>query len=858
MDKDTAERLKSRLISLGGQLYRLLDILGAGATAVVFKARVESGDDEGKVRAIKFVGREDHARREIKNLRRLNLERSHFFPRLYHPLGNEGWRKTFVIDAPGNLLSAFVIVQDFVEAEGVDALLFEYGPAYRLPEPLGLAIGEQYVKMLMILHKNDITSWDRKLSDLRWKVWNRFRSLDDLQKWQRGEEPGQLTVIDWNVTDTASPENVRADLFRFGLLWHRMLLGVEPQSIDPIGEEPAHIKAPDRSIRTRDILWIKPAGWTDLSIPVQRILQNLLESKYQSAEELYEEIRKVVKYWRAPADKLLRDIEGVYEDITAGKQPTELEEALAKVDVLLHRKQDWGENIQAGVSLERMRRAIQRAEEGEFRLAEAISKHEWSEALDIVKKMRDKADAARYLWLRHYEAIIERAEKYKWAYRHIDPLIQWVDVIKEFDQGQINIRERIKRERPWEKWEKVQEPQDITHYQEWKGLRNGIVSGMQFRVQYLDLPDRLGQGDDVGEIHKETCRLAERHRDIYIVELLGSDSETEMLNKLYPWSRVEEIRQFLDKLEDIDQKVMEAIEALIRDENRVGSEPNPLYVIKKYYMQKPSDEFRSWLLKLAEALHSVDRAKITHGTNEFIQLLARMRHLKRLSSVMARYAHIRGTAKNKHAKSIYHIAKEYIDNEWKTILKDISHYVYLAASWPHKADNGSWDNYRDSVYALSLLLRYFAQGRTDNLEDARKLVKQLTDEADKAIKRVKSSKYHLDETLIEMLELSMALLADLIERERELPEKDKIVTPDMIKSILERMGDGQEQSPVVSPSAEIILKPFQDFIKIQKSRTEKNCRAILRSRLLLFGESSSKEENASPNFQRRLQSAGGS
>ncbi len=226
--------LLGRTITLGDKRYRLLESLGSGATAVVLKGEALS-EQQGQVKqyAIKFTTDEDNAIKERDNLRKLNQEQDKekrsYFPRLHYPISSsDSLRQSYYL---GNeeWLENYVLVQELAQGEGVHDLLLEFPPSLALPEPLALEIGRQYVDMLVLSHKAGITSWDRKLGDLHWETANDVRLQKMLQLWREGSL-GNLKVIDWNVTrDAAKKGNIAKDILRFGLLWHRMLLGTEPR-----------------------------------------------------------------------------------------------------------------------------------------------------------------------------------------------------------------------------------------------------------------------------------------------------------------------------------------------------------------------------------------------------------------------------------------------------------------------------------------------------------------------------------------------------------------------------------------------------------------------------------------------------
>lgn len=191
-----------------------------------------------------------------------------YFPRAFH----------FAPDytAYGGL-SYQVLVMEYVPAPPLSLMAASY-EGRRLPEELALAAVEQYAQMLCILHGINLTCADRKLDDIRWR--------------EGGEDGSQLIVLDWNVVDEG-PAGRPADLFRFGLLWHHLLLGIEPRFERHEAREGHAWKLLVRLERE--------PGWETLSFGTQGLLRRAMHpepsQRYQRAEELLRDVQIQRELW---------------------------------------------------------------------------------------------------------------------------------------------------------------------------------------------------------------------------------------------------------------------------------------------------------------------------------------------------------------------------------------------------------------------------------------------------------------------------------------------------------------------------------------------------------------------------------
>lgn len=261
-----------------GRRYRLLDGLGSGAIAAVYRGRPEHGPEDGsRDVAIKMphpLLPRDLLERfwsERENLEVLcrNAERrgwGHLFPHAWRGYTEQGGAEVLLMDlAPGKRLVAMA-------AEGKGGCL---------PEEFGLAAGLQYAQLLQVLHEDaGMSCADRKPNDFYWD--------DD-------KNGGKLMVLDWNVVRSGKEKNVPQDIYVFGRIWYEMLLGSPPLSgTDRVG---------------RDIT--AHSGWEGLSYGTRAILRQALQSdpdrRQKSARVLAEQVEQHWKDWRAPSGHGLQE-----------------------------------------------------------------------------------------------------------------------------------------------------------------------------------------------------------------------------------------------------------------------------------------------------------------------------------------------------------------------------------------------------------------------------------------------------------------------------------------------------------------------------------------------------------------------
>jgi hypothetical protein len=423
-------------LELGGLgRVKLLKIRGGGATAEVFLGvNPDRPDDKSKHVAVKVAKPEgewgEALRMEWTNLQSLAWAEkdTHYFPRVLYPPSQDGLRTELWVSRtgrpPGEFVPWMILVQELVEDPGLDDLTVSYYPTLRLPDPLGLSVAAQYADMLTILHQSGLTCADRKLSDLRWKEIVRLEPGDpeSLEGWRKGEQPGHLTVLDWNVTGTADPDHIALDLFRFGVIWYRLLFGTEPRfrSGEWRLEEPLN----------------KHEAWQTLSDGTRQILKRLLhpvpECRYRSAEELSRDVRAQVDQWRKPPHIL-------FEEARRGNLG--LKARWEAIDLLRILIQCWNFPEGEFPDWDRQHRGLHRMWlEAPFRsVRDAISAAEYDKAQDELKQLAGKYrfEPDVLLKIDRYKHIAEVGKTTRGQTPYFDDLFNLMDHLDELDDDEV-------------------------------------------------------------------------------------------------------------------------------------------------------------------------------------------------------------------------------------------------------------------------------------------------------------------------------------------------------------------------------------------------------------------------------------
>lgn len=472
---------------------KLTKVLGGGATALVFLG-VEPNDPENKADhvAVKVARPElqwrEALEKEWRNLTVLAAKEkdtaTHYFPRVRWPDSPAKLQVELYLRHPERGWSFFpwvIMVQELVHGQGVHDLLLHY-PELRLPEPLALAIAEQYVEMLTILHRADLTCADRKLADLRWQEAFSLRPGDAtaLARWQQGKTPGHLMVLDWNVTERADQAYIGLDLFRFGILWHRLLLGSEPRF--------------GREWRLEEPLYHHPA-WRSLSTGTQQILSRLFhprpENRYQTATILLADLRKQIGLWR----KRPHEIWAI-----ADSKDNDPEERWAAIDLLRVLSEAWDARREDFHDFDRLYSSIQRdREERPFReLRNAFARSDWPTALKEAERLAHgfADDPARSLQADRYRHVAEISQRASQELPDRAKLQGYIDRISTKD-GEKKLKE-----------------DEVAALEKWKeqGQRTPWAEVLERLWAEAKYPSTLGEARDL-HLRGEIAQANERFRD---------------------------------------------------------------------------------------------------------------------------------------------------------------------------------------------------------------------------------------------------------------------------------------------------------------------------------------------------------
>jgi hypothetical protein len=593
---------------------RLKEILGGGATAIVFLG-VDPEDEENQEKrvAIKVARAEERWRealcREWQSLRTLEeaerLRGTHYFPRALYPDPKEGKEEDLKLDLywSRTWTSWLVLAQKLVISPGVHDLLLEYPDELRLPEPLALEIAYQYADMLTILHEANLTCADRKLTDLRWETrWEEPCSLlklgdrEALNRWQTERLTGDLMILDWNVTEQASPANIALDLFRFGILWYRMLLGAEPRFRREGQwqlEEPLEKHRFGRS----------------LSFGTRRILRRLLhpepESRYEKAQKLRDEIEKQITLWRQKS----QDLCGLALKLEKIK---EIEEALTAADVIRVRVEQWGEDKPSADFDKIHRRLIQALEKG---LPFSARIGRWNEALEELTRFAEEykyaSDPAWELRTARYRCIMEVAHKTQSTFEEVESLFDQSDQIYRFDGGDEQENKGKLDLQEVERWRREAEEEQN---EQWKKVRNRLWHEAVYRLELCearvlkdqgDLEEALSHFEKVNEWREQ---LEVRHGQIVrLLDLLWGDptSEQKTVQEIVEEGK-KQVSLFESRLQYVFQDALPLQEAMNGLAAALRMDPgNPILAGTYHLLEVDRDyrrarESRSWLL---EVLH---------------------------------------------------------------------------------------------------------------------------------------------------------------------------------------------------------------------------------------------------------------
>jgi hypothetical protein len=312
---EESQNLEGRTLLLGDfGRFKLTDLLGGGLTAQVYR-----GEKDGNPKQV-FAFKIANASRDVTLLDRVKSENeclellaqaekstnTYFFPRtvFYKPdyLTHEGRWVVLVMDliepTQFRRISEFIAEANTLEEKEIRAL----------------TVAQEYARMLEVIHTAGITAADRKLDDVRWDATQ--------------PEGKRLRVLDWNVVEKATFEGKKLDLFRFGLLWYQLLIGVLPAYHQDSSRKDIHLVA-------------RPTGeekqlWDSLSFGTRYILNKAMhpnpELRFMQAGDLHDHVNKHLA-------RLCTTPEALFHDALR-LEKSDLVSAFAAIDLVWHRARE--------------------------------------------------------------------------------------------------------------------------------------------------------------------------------------------------------------------------------------------------------------------------------------------------------------------------------------------------------------------------------------------------------------------------------------------------------------------------------------------------------------------------------------
>lgn len=297
MDSDVSEQIV--LQGNIGRTYKLLELLGDGLTAQVFRAQADNPDEEVAVKALR-PGLEESIVKRFESEHRMVA--AVWDALRAEPTGASGPNglddspatppQSYEFCAARDQQPAFVAME-LMPGRKVEWLLAERGA---FPELLGLRLGLQLFGLLHILHGRMKRSYDDfKFENLWWEA-----------------ETQRLRVTDWNVLGEEKDLAAKApwDLERGARALLRVLTGAPLRPELRLDQQP---------------------GWDKLSVGAQVLLRRMLDlekqRRPQSAEEVCKELSLLIGYWRIEPGRGLRNAEAALDGIAEGQEAADLDEA---------------------------------------------------------------------------------------------------------------------------------------------------------------------------------------------------------------------------------------------------------------------------------------------------------------------------------------------------------------------------------------------------------------------------------------------------------------------------------------------------------------------------------------------------
>ena len=733
-----------RTISVGNKIYRLQKPLGSGATAVVFRGEEVLGrevEDGPKQVAIKLTIDKAAAEKERDNLLALNDAQkaadAHFFPNLIFPASK--WDRLeykFYVgrDVAGGTsdgrVSAYVLVQELVSGKGVHDMLLDFSNL-SLPEPLALEIARQYARMLSLAHKANITSWDRKLGDLRWqwRIDTHSSKEDILKAWQQGDI-GDLMVIDWNVTHEASEDAIAKDVFRFGLLWHRMLLGVEPkfqqgktwQLLEPLESH---------------------AAWKGLSTGVQRILNKLLhpdpEKRYSQARDLERDIEKIVRGWKAKPEELAGDVGSAYP--VDKKPPREkIFDALALVHILTLRRDDYGEKgvgivkvDSVDTSVDTIYTALNRALRpyADAKLNRFIDKGDWDSASRRIDSLfRGVTKPAEKLLASRMRFIIQKAKISQWENNQfVRTLIEYSNAIFDYDTSDKADREKMLAV---ENWKKALPPYQTGD--NWIAVRDAFVAAARYRLDIRAGMNAYAKAD-YENAKKHLVNAISRRKSISVI---GKD-HLKLLDMLLgdPDPLLVVIGKKLEKEKDRADLVQKGLDIFLTGANVESEAKNgknldtPHEALRTYLRQHPQD------IVIARLLHLLDvHRPYADVQSSSTDLARRMIILEQSQRAWKLFKSAAGGDQELDLERNLEKIDNWFEEEWQSIARTIIGQLKMRSEQAESMDNDT-DDAETQGWRNGILCLIYIDIRSND-EEFRKKVEEYLQNLDQQFSKLKT------------------------------------------------------------------------------------------------------------------------
>lgn len=288
--------------------YKLLDLLGDGLTAQVFRAQADNPDELVAVKVLRPGLEESIVERFESEHRNVVAVWNALSVAAIDQGGAAGPNdlkdspatppRPYEFCAAVDQQPAFVAME-LMSGRKVEWLLAEQGA---FAELLGLRLGLQLFGLLHILHDRMRRSYDDfKFENLWWEA-----------------EAQRLRVTDWNVMGDEKDLGVRVpwDLERGARVLLRVLTGAPLRPELRLDQQPR---------------------WSQLSAGVQALLKRMLEMdrnrRPKTAEEICKELSLLIGYWLIESGRGLRNIEAALDGIAYGQDAAMLdEETLRRIE----------------------------------------------------------------------------------------------------------------------------------------------------------------------------------------------------------------------------------------------------------------------------------------------------------------------------------------------------------------------------------------------------------------------------------------------------------------------------------------------------------------------------------------------